>query len=113
MFEDLNGKRVLVTGAFGGLGSHFAKVLAAAGAHVALAGRRLDAGNRLAAEIRAAGGMACVVEMDVTSADSVCAAFDRAVAGLGAPLDCVVNNAGVALTRPAGEYTDSDWQGGY
>ncbi|AEI82281.1 short chain dehydrogenase family protein 52 (plasmid) [Cupriavidus necator N-1] len=111
MFEDLNGKRVLVTGAFGGLGSHFAKVLAAAGAHVALAGRRLDAGNRLAAEIRAAGGMACVVEMDVTSADSVSAAFDRAVADLGAPLDCVVNNAGVALTRPAVEYTDSDWQG--
>ncbi|WP_333903653.1 SDR family NAD(P)-dependent oxidoreductase, partial [Achromobacter insolitus] len=44
MFEDLRNKRALVTGAFGGLGAEFARTLANAGAHVALAGRRLQAG---------------------------------------------------------------------
>ncbi|WP_321818541.1 MULTISPECIES: SDR family NAD(P)-dependent oxidoreductase [unclassified Paraburkholderia] len=110
MFEDLRGKRALVTGAFGGLGSHFATVLAAAGVHVALAGRRLEAGDALAARIAQAGGKACVVSMDVTQAASVNGAFDAARSQLGGEVQIVVNNAGVALTRPAVACSEDDWR---
>src|SRR6187455_2844292 len=51
---DLTGKTAFVTGAFGGLGLHFARVLAARGAKVALAGRRIELGRTVAAEIGAA-----------------------------------------------------------
>ena len=54
----LTGKAALVTGASSGFGRHFARVLAGAGAKVALAARRLDALERVAAEIRTSGGEA-------------------------------------------------------
>jgi NAD(P)-dependent dehydrogenase (short-subunit alcohol dehydrogenase family) len=91
---DLAGRAALVTGASSGLGWHFAKVLAAAGAQVAIGARRRDRLESLAAEIRAAGGTALPVDLDVTSAASVHAAFEVAEAALG-PVTIVVNNAGV------------------
>ena len=66
MFEDLKSKTALVTGAYSGLGRHFALRLAEAGARVALCGRRTELGETLAREIRAGGGQACVAGMDVT-----------------------------------------------
>lgn len=110
MFEDLRGKRALVTGAFGGLGSHFAKVLAGAGVQVALAGRRVEAGRQIVAQIEQDRGAACVVPMDVTDAASVADAFDAAESLLGGPVQIVVNNAGIAVTRPAVECDAHDWQ---
>ena len=53
---DLSGRVALVTGTTSGLGRRFATVLAAAGAHVAAAGRRAERLDELAEEIRAAGG---------------------------------------------------------
>jgi NAD(P)-dependent dehydrogenase (short-subunit alcohol dehydrogenase family) len=109
MFENsLHGKCALVTGAFGGLGRHFALTLVRAGARVGLVGRRLQAGDALAAEIRAAGGHATAQAMDVTDAHSVHAAVDAVVQALG-PLDVLINNAGVAVTKPFLEVTEQDW----
>ena len=48
---DLTGRTAIVTGAFSGLGLHFAKVLAAQGARVAMLGRRVDLGRTLASQI--------------------------------------------------------------
>ena len=62
----LAGKAALVTGASSGFGRHFARVLAAAGAKVALAARRLEVLERLAADICDAGGQAVAVAIDVT-----------------------------------------------
>ena len=109
MFENsLHGKCALVTGAFGGLGRHFALTLVRAGARVGLVGRRVPAGEALAAEIQAAGGKVVVHAMDVTDPQSVQAAVDAVAAALG-PLDVLVNNAGVAVTRPFLEITEQDW----
>ncbi|MGZ5216089.1 MAG: SDR family NAD(P)-dependent oxidoreductase, partial [Caldimonas sp.] len=94
--HELDGRTALVTGGFSGLGWHFARVLAAHGARVALAGRRIDLGRTVAAEIRAAGARAGDVrayEMDVTDRASVAEAIARVSAELGAPA-IVVNNAG-------------------
>ncbi|MCB1338101.1 MAG: SDR family oxidoreductase [Maritimibacter sp.] len=84
-------KSVLVTGASSGLGAHFGRTLARAGIHVQLAARRLDLVEALATEIRAAGGSAEAVAMDVTDRVSVEAAF----AGLTCPTQALVNNAGI------------------
>lgn len=104
----LDGKVVLVTGASSGLGRHFALLLARAGAAVAIAARRADKLRELAGEIEALGGRVAAVDMDVTDAASIRAAFDQVAARLGCP-DVIVNNAGVTITRPLLEQTEEDW----
>ena len=104
----LDGQCALVTGASGSLGRHFANVLARAGAAVALAARRLDELEIIAAEIRAAGGAATAIALDVTDAGSIATAFSAAEEKLG-PITLLVNNAGVAVTKPLLEYAEADW----
>jgi NAD(P)-dependent dehydrogenase (short-subunit alcohol dehydrogenase family) len=92
--NDLGGQTALVTGASSGLGLRFAKVLANCGAKVAIAARRMDRLEALAAEIRAAGGEAAPIEMDATDAGQLKDAVDKAEAALG-PVSILVNNAGI------------------
>lgn len=105
----MGGKTVLVTGASSGLGQHFARVLAAAGAEVAVAARRRDRLENLAAEITEAGGKALAVGMDVTDRGSVTDALDEIAADLAVP-DVLINNAGVAMGAAALDVTDADWR---
>ena len=108
---DLQGRTALVTGAFSGLGRHFAQVLAAHGARVALAGRRIDLGRSVAAEIGAAVGRPDAVRayaLDVTSAASVREAVAQASAELGTPT-VVVNNAGTVVRGPSLDVSVDDW----
>lgn len=104
----MGGKTVLVTGASSGLGQHFARVLAGAGAKVALAARRRDRLETLAGEITDAGGAAVAVGMDVTDRDSVTAALDEIAAELTVP-EVLINNAGIATGAGALDVTDADW----
>jgi NAD(P)-dependent dehydrogenase (short-subunit alcohol dehydrogenase family) len=111
--QALGGRIALVTGAFSGLGLHFAQVLAAHGARVALAGRRIDLGRTVADEIGAAIGRAEDVRayaMDVTDAASVADAIAAICAELGAPA-IVVNNAGTVARAPSLALSEADWQG--
>jgi NAD(P)-dependent dehydrogenase (short-subunit alcohol dehydrogenase family) len=103
----LDGRIALVTGASSGLGAHFATVLAGAGARVALAARRIDKLEPLAARIAAEGGEARVLALDVTDAASVRACLDQ-LASWGVP-DVVVNNAGITVTRPLLQQTEEDF----
>ena len=105
---DLSGKVALVTGASSGLGVHFARTLASAGASVAIAARRADRLVSLQAELQKAGGKAAAVELDVQSGKSVSAAFDAAETALGA-IDIVVNNAGISIVKPALDMPEEDW----
>ncbi|MGH9047316.1 MAG: SDR family NAD(P)-dependent oxidoreductase [Acidimicrobiales bacterium] len=91
---DLNGQVALVTGATSGLGLRFARVLAAAGASVGLAGRRRDRLDAAVAEIGEAGGTAIGVELDVTDPDAIVAAVDATARALGI-VTIAVNCAGV------------------
>ena len=108
---DLSGRTALVTGASSGLGRHFATVLAQAGAQVVLAARRIDALSSLQTEIRDAGGSAELVGLDVTDPSAVATAVAEAQRIGAGQLDIVVNNAGVALTKPFLELTPEDWDG--
>ena len=105
---DLAGEVALVTGASSGIGRHFAKLLAAAGAKVALAARRVDRLTEAAHDIAAAGGMSLPNSLDVTRPDSVAAAVAKAESELG-PLTILVNNAGVVVSKPLFEHTEADW----
>jgi NAD(P)-dependent dehydrogenase (short-subunit alcohol dehydrogenase family) len=95
----LKGRRALVTGASGLLGAHFARTLHAAGAELVLAARRPEACAALARELAAQA-----VPLDVRHASSV----EAAIAAAG-PLDILINNAGVAATRPFLEQEAEDW----
>jgi len=106
---DVSGKVALVTGASSGLGEHFARTLAEGGATVIAAARRVDRLEQLVSGIAGAGGRAHALALDVADAGSVTDGFARIVAEHGAP-DIVVNNAGIAQTKPAIELTEADWQ---
>ncbi|MFC4521917.1 SDR family NAD(P)-dependent oxidoreductase [Cupriavidus pinatubonensis] len=108
-FADLEGKVALVTGAFGGLGLHFAKTLSRAGCKVALAGRRVGEGEALLAELRKQGAQGCVVALDVRDPTWVDSAFERAQQELG-PVQIVVNSAGIATTGAAMDVDEAQWQ---
>ena len=101
---DLSGKVALVTGASSGLGAHFARCLAGAGAAVVLAARRADRLASLQAELGEQGATVSAVDLDVQSGASIAAALDAA-----GRLDIVVNNAGISIVKPALEMPEEDW----
>ncbi|MDE2371366.1 MAG: SDR family oxidoreductase [Burkholderiales bacterium] len=105
---DLSGRVALVTGASSGLGTQFAKTLAAAGAGVVLAARRLERLKTLRAEIESLGGDAHVVELDVTDTDSIRAAVAHAETEMGA-IDILVNNSGVSATSKLVDVTPEEY----
>lgn len=104
--SDYRGKWALVTGASAGIGATFARALAARGANVALAARRMDRLESLAAEIRKSGVTALPVACDLSQPDAPERLFD-ATKGAGADISILVNNAGFGLP---GAYLESDWR---
>ncbi|MEP9377337.1 glucose 1-dehydrogenase [Aquabacter sp. CN5-332] len=91
---NLSGKRALVTGAGRGIGLGAAAALAQAGADVTLAARTLDEVEAAAAALRAEGGKASALSLDVTDLPRMQAALDAVE-----PFDILVNNAGT--NRPS------------
>jgi 3-oxoacyl-[acyl-carrier protein] reductase len=106
---DLSGEVALVTGASSGLGERFARTLAANGAKVVVAARRVDRLEKLVDSIREHGGEAIAVELDVADAAAVPAGFDAAQAAFG-PVSILVNNAGLAKTQGLFDVTPEDWR---
>ena len=100
----LQGQVAVVTGASSGLGAHFARLLAAEGAAVALTARRLDLVEALAGELAGQGHRAMALRLDVADAKSIAPAFDEIEAALG-PISILINNAGVGGDGMALEMT--------
>lgn len=98
----LDGRTALITGASSGLGAHFARLFASAGARVVLGARRVDRVTQLADDLIAAGHQALAVRLDVTEEASLIAAYDAAETAFGS-VDTIVANAGVSA---AGRATD-------
>jgi NAD(P)-dependent dehydrogenase (short-subunit alcohol dehydrogenase family) len=105
---DLSGRVALVTGASSGLGTQFAKTLAAAGCGVVLARRRLERLKTLRAEIESDGGDAHVVTVDVTDVHSIKAAIAHAETEMGT-LDILVNNSGVSTTHRLTDVSEDEY----
>jgi NAD(P)-dependent dehydrogenase (short-subunit alcohol dehydrogenase family) len=104
----MRGRRVMVTGASSGLGRHFARLMASAGADLALVARRESVLEELAAELRVHGGEVFVTAMDVADRDSVDAGV-AAIYAAGASIDVLINNAGVTVTESFASQSDASW----
>ena len=97
---DLSGQTAFITGTTSGLGYRFAQVLAACGANVAIAGRRVERLETLAEELRSTGATVLPVPLDVTDTDALFASVDQVEKELG-PVQILVNNAGKPDARLA------------
>jgi NAD(P)-dependent dehydrogenase (short-subunit alcohol dehydrogenase family) len=108
MRTNLKEKIALVTGASSGLGAQFARVLAANGALVVLAARRVERLKELRAEIESKGGAADVVPLDVTDLDSIEAVVAK-IEHENGPIDILVNNSGVSTVARLTEVSPVDY----
>ncbi len=100
---------VLVTGGSKGIGEATARLLARAGATVALCSRHLDEGERVAAAIREEGGQALALACDLRDFGQV-EALPGQVAGTLGRLDGLVNNAGTIVRKDAATTTAGEWE---
>ena len=105
----LKDKSAIITGAASGIGKDIALVYAREGAKVAIADLNLDAANATAGEIRASGGQAIGVAMNVTDEKQVNDGVAAVVKAFGGA-DILVSNAGIQIVHPIEEFTYSDWK---
>lgn len=105
---ELKDKVALVTGASSGIGAATAKKLAAQGVKVGLAARRIDRLQALAAEIKAAGGEAIALQMDVTDQVSVAEGVGRLHQAYGR-IDIAFNNAGLMPISDIASLKVDEW----
>jgi uncharacterized protein len=104
---ELKGKSALVTGASSGIGRSTALALAAEGCNLALAARRVDKLEEVAAECRARGVRCITVPTDVRNRED-CLRFVAAAADSLGPADILVNNAGYAILDPIASASIAD-----
>ncbi len=104
----LDGKVALISGAARGIGGETAKRMAEAGAKVVIGDLLDDVGAQTVAAIKAAGGVADYVHLDVTKEDDWTAAINTATAKFG-KLDILVNNAGVFIGKGIEEISMAEW----
>ncbi len=100
---ELNGAHVLITGASRGLGAGLARAFAAAGGRVSLVARSADAITALADEL---DGVA--VAADLLDPAQVAGVIERVEGAAGAPVDVLVNNAGIDLTQWLADFDHGD-----
>jgi NAD(P)-dependent dehydrogenase (short-subunit alcohol dehydrogenase family) len=101
---DLSGKVALISGSSGGLGAHFARLLAGAGAQVVMAAPRMEQLEEQAAGIAADGNSCTTITLDVADAPSI-----AAIAPILGNVDILVNNAGTVPQSIALDHTEADW----
>ncbi|MBF6605184.1 MAG: glucose 1-dehydrogenase [Chloroflexi bacterium] len=102
------GQVALITGATGGIGADLAAAFGRAGARVGVAGRRSHTAEAVVETIRAAGGEATAIELDLTDRTSIDAAVGQVVATFGR-LDILVNNAGLGTNHDAIDASEAEW----
>jgi len=102
---DLTGKRALITGASGGIGTEIAKALAASGAEIALSGTRVGVLEQLSGEIPSPTH---VVACDLADMEQVDQLVPRAIAAMGG-IDILVNNAGLTRDNVFMRLKNQDW----
>ncbi|PWR20981.1 glucose 1-dehydrogenase [Zavarzinia compransoris] len=107
--SDFSNRTVVITGGAGGIGSATVAHFAGLGAKVAVYDRNLEAAEKVAATVTAAGGIAKAFACDITDRAAVEAAVAATEAELG-PIEVLVNNAGWDVFRPFLKTTPAEWE---
>jgi 2-hydroxycyclohexanecarboxyl-CoA dehydrogenase len=107
--RNLKGKTVIVTGGGGGIGGAACLRLAAEGAQVAVFDMNIDAAQKVAQAIQAAGGVGVAFKCDITERSQVDAAVAAATERFGA-IDVLVNNAGWDVFKPFMKTVPAEWE---
>jgi 3-hydroxybutyrate dehydrogenase len=105
----LQNKVALITGAASGIGRECALKLASKGATIVIADLNQAAADKVAEEIKQAGGKAMGVVMDVTDEAAVNAGTDLAAKTFGG-IDILVANAGIQIVHPIEDFPFADWK---
>lgn len=105
----LDGKTALITGAASGIGKAIAETYAAAGAKIAIADLNQAGADAAVAEIKAKGGQAMGIAMDVSDEAAVEKGTDLAASTFGT-IDIVISNAGIQIVKPVHEFPYAEWK---
>lgn len=105
---DLSGKVAIVTGTSRGLGQHFGRALAKAGADLVITSRDVSRLTDFKKEIEALGRKALPVKLDVLSQSDIENTVSAAIKEYG-KIDILVNNAGLNIRSPSAEFAWQDW----
>ncbi|QRO12300.1 SDR family oxidoreductase (plasmid) [Moraxella osloensis] len=106
--NNIENKVVVITGASSGLGEATARLLAKKGAKVVLGARRTEKLEAIVQDIRAEGGQAEFIGMDITKPQEVQALIEKALSAFG-QIDVLVNNAGLMSIAPLSELKVDEW----
>ena len=108
--RDFSGRVVLITGAGSGVGLECARVFAAQGAKLLLVGRSADKLEAAAAELAETRAQTAICAGDVTDSAFATTAMEAAQESFAAPVEVLINNAGVIVRRDAVDTTDDEWR---
>lgn len=106
--NNIENKVIVITGASSGLGEATARLLAKKGAKVVLGARRTEKLEAIVYDIRAEGGQAEFIGMDITKPQEVQALIEKALSAFG-QIDVLVNNAGLMSIAPLSELKVDEW----
>ena len=108
--RDFNGSVVLITGAGSGVGLECARVFAVQGAKLLLVGRSADKLEAAAAELAETRAETAICAGDVTDSAFATTAMEAAQEAFAAPVEVLINNAGVIVRRDAVDTSDDEWR---
>ena len=108
--RDFNGRVVLITGAGSGVGLECARVFAAQGAKLLLVGRSAEKLEAAAAELAETRAQTAICAGDVTDSAFATTAMEAAQEAFAAPVEVLINNAGVIVRRDAVDTSDDEWR---
>ena len=108
--RDFNGRVVLITGAGSGVGLECARVFAAQGAKLLLVGRSADKLEAAVAELAETRAQTAICAGDVTDSAFATTAMAAAQEAFAAPVEVLINNAGVIVRRDAVDTSDDEWR---
>ena len=108
--RDFSGRVVLITGAGSGVGLACARVFAARGAKLLLVGRSAEKLEAAAAELAETRAQTAICAGDVTDSAFATTAMEAAQEAFAAPVEILINNAGVIVRRDAVDTSDDEWR---
>ena len=108
--RDFKGRVVLITGAGSGVGLECARVFAVQGAKLLLVGRSVDKLEAAAAELAETRAQTAICAGDVTDSAFATTAMEAAQEAFAAPVEVLINNAGVIVRRDAVDTSDDEWR---